>query len=338
MAPSNEAFRKACTEEAKKLAESKGGKCLSEYIKTRISMTWVCKKGHTWDAELSRIRRGHWCKKCSDGVIDISDAQKHAESKGGKCLSENYVPCGRTRLLWECDQGHTWEAFYSNVVHKGSWCPVCNKARFQAKISKEKTVRLELARKIALERGGECLSTDYVPKLVILDWRCKNGHEWSARFRCVNKKKNPTWCPKCRWKNQEICREIFEEILGLPTPRKRGLFSNYRLELDGYVEIHGVKIAWEYQGQQHYQKVSLFGSHDPEKQQKLDQQKRDECKTLGIHLIEIPYTVKNKKEFIREKITETFLNLPYEDISDDFVELTGYLIERGILPDPDQDE
>jgi hypothetical protein len=49
-----------------KLAEEKNGECLSEkYVNSKTALTWKCHLGHTWDAPLSTIRSGSWCRKCS---------------------------------------------------------------------------------------------------------------------------------------------------------------------------------------------------------------------------------------------------------------------------------
>lgn len=359
-------------------------------------MEWVCKNGHTWGAELNRIRRGRWCGQCANDktAVKLEDAQKIAESKGGKCLARVGTYNKKAVFRWECDIGHIWEAWYNNVKN-ATWCPICYKHRFASKseafekakeiaMSKEgtctgicdsgrsliislvcknghvwddfytalvhrnrwcntchldgldKTKRTEIARKKAQERGGDCLS-NYESKFQKMSWKCKLGHTWEAIYQNVTREKNPSWCPYCPWKNEDACRKIFENILGVPTPKRRGIFSNPNLELDGYVEIHGIKIGWEHQGKQHYENVEYFGNN-LEKQQRLDQQKRDECKQLDIHLIEIPYTVNDKEVFIREKISEVFEGIKYDNISEQFVDLLGFLIDRGIFPDPDQDE
>ena len=54
---------------AKKYAESKGGKCLSEvYVKSSEKLTWKCKHEchKTWDAVYSSVvNGGRWCTECS---------------------------------------------------------------------------------------------------------------------------------------------------------------------------------------------------------------------------------------------------------------------------------
>lgn len=50
---------------ANDIAKSKEGQCLStEFINITFPMKWKCKNNHIWSAQLSRIKRGDWCKKC----------------------------------------------------------------------------------------------------------------------------------------------------------------------------------------------------------------------------------------------------------------------------------
>ena len=51
-------------------------------------------------------------------------------------------------------------------------------------------------RAIARERGGECLSAEYLKPGIKLRWRCAHGHEWEAAPRNVIYG-NKTWCPHC---------------------------------------------------------------------------------------------------------------------------------------------
>jgi hypothetical protein len=47
----------------------------------------------------------------------------------------------------------------------------------------------------AKEKGGECLSTEYINNKSKLRWKCKCGNEWEAAF--VNILVHKYWCPIC---------------------------------------------------------------------------------------------------------------------------------------------
>ena len=54
----------------------------------------------------------------------IKDCHDIALSKGGKCLSNEYVN-DRTKLKWQCSEGHTWLARPKDIKGRSSWCPQC---------------------------------------------------------------------------------------------------------------------------------------------------------------------------------------------------------------------
>lgn len=121
-------------EDCQKLAEDRGGKCLSiEYRNVETKLTWQCALGHQWQAKTANIKHGQWCPVC--GIKRRTEAQrgtleqmqKVAAAKGGKCLSDKYVNSG-TKLEWECRHGHKWQAKPGNIVF-GQWCPICGRSR-----------------------------------------------------------------------------------------------------------------------------------------------------------------------------------------------------------------
>src|SRR5580698_6536519 len=56
-------------EEICKIAENKGGKCLSDVYKA--NMMYVCAFGHKWEASTSNIiSRNSWCPMCSSSLYE----------------------------------------------------------------------------------------------------------------------------------------------------------------------------------------------------------------------------------------------------------------------------
>ncbi|MBU0532992.1 zinc-ribbon domain-containing protein [Candidatus Micrarchaeota archaeon] len=108
------------------LAKKRDGKCLSsEYINSRTNLIWQCKEGHTWKAISTNIKKGTWCPYCI-GVAKptMQEIQEIAKSKGGKCLSTEYVST-HTKLKWKCKEGHIWMSTPASIKY-GSWCPICS--------------------------------------------------------------------------------------------------------------------------------------------------------------------------------------------------------------------
>jgi len=54
---------------------------------------------------------------------NIQYFKNYAIDKNGKCLSHEYIN-GDTKLLWECEKSHQWEAMPRKIL-EGSWCSEC---------------------------------------------------------------------------------------------------------------------------------------------------------------------------------------------------------------------
>lgn len=174
--------------EMKKLAKSRGGKCLStKYTNNLTKLKWQCKEGHVWEAMPINVKNNQWCPICAGNKkLDIRDMEKLAKSKEGKCLSKTYINA-RTKLKWRCKEGHIWEAVpYS--INKGTWCPIC------ANLKKYGCYKftIEQMQQLALGKGGKCLSKKYSSKKLML--RCKEGHIWRATPGHIRRGQ---WCPVC---------------------------------------------------------------------------------------------------------------------------------------------
>lgn len=103
--------------------------------------------------------------------------------------------------------------------------------------------------------------------------------------------------PKRESSGEIECRRVLESIFKRPFNKIRPDFlrnhviGTNNLELDCY--NHDLKLAVEYNGQQHYKFTPYFHkSYDAFHNQKYrDYIKSDLCRKNGITLIEVPYTV-----------------------------------------------
>lgn len=99
---------------------------------------------------------------------------------------------------------------------------------------------------------------------------------------------------------ERTTRRIMERLFNKPFPRVRPDFlknpeTGRNLELDGYNEE--LKIAFEYNGMQHYHFPNGFNKTLEEFQQQLrrDRYKRETCDRLGIYLITVPGHIQHQE-------------------------------------------
>lgn len=220
-------------------------------------------------------------------TLTLDEMHRIAATRGGRCLSTVYSNFN-TPLRWECASGHTWTAIPRAVKGNGSWCKRCS----DTQKGQARRLTIEDMRRLAAERGGKCLSDEYVNNSINLLWECANGHRWSARPGSLDRLRS--WCPHCaRYSSsygERVSRFILEAMFRSPFLKARPSWlvghKGARLELDGYAPSIG--IAFEYHGTQHYEQTPLHTPEGFEDQKRRDQRKAELCREHGVRLIVIP--------------------------------------------------
>lgn len=134
-------------EEIKRIAKSKGGKCLSKYwFGARKFHDFICSEGHFFKATPSKIKgtpkrpKGSWCPKCKYKQLpqnqlkyskkDLDNLAILRGGSGSKCLSSSYKGYHH-KYKWMCSKGHVFFARYDSIKgypskSKGTWCKRCS--------------------------------------------------------------------------------------------------------------------------------------------------------------------------------------------------------------------
>ena len=280
-------------------AGSRGGRCLATRFSTvMVKVPWQCSKGHVWQATPDCVlNRRTWCPICGGTApVGLEPLRRHAANLGGECLATEYKNC-LLKLRWRCRSGHEWLAT-ANSVRQGTWCPECRDA--------SRRIGLARLQAHAASLGGKCLAKTYKNNKQKLLWECKERHRWKTTAAHVLV--HNSWCPHCvAWRTETEVRNIFEFLLN---PAK---FLSSRpkflggLELDGYCEE--MSLAFEYQGEQHYDPDNYFHFGSPSSfrmQQDRDARKRELCEDFGVRLVVVPFFAKDKRTFVITSLLQWF--------------------------------
>jgi hypothetical protein len=114
-------------DDAERLAESRGGECLStSFENSRSQLVWRCAHGHEFRLALGPARIGQWCPECRDehpADRVLADARAFVHAHGGVVLSTRAVDA-MSRLRFRRARGHDFRARLDEVRRIG-FCPLC---------------------------------------------------------------------------------------------------------------------------------------------------------------------------------------------------------------------
>jgi hypothetical protein len=302
-------WRQAQLIEAVQYAISHGGHAQpSESAPSRRHFQFRCQAGHEWVADWSQVqKRKSWCGACSRSAASKARAAAHGRllavlaAKGGALLSA-FTKTSQQHVF-QCGEGHQWSARATNVLN-GHWCHRCDRRALQ----NSPEVFLEEARAVANRRGGLCLSSDYQGAKTKLRFRCGNGHEWDAQYN--NVVNSGRWCPYCTKRSENLVRAFMQCVFGRPFRSESPSWLNTdkgRFTLDGY--SNELKVAFEYQGVQHYQRVEHFhraGSPKTlERQIERDAVVLELCKANNVRLLVVPpFPVGSDERDVAQHVSE----------------------------------
>ncbi|WP_052728592.1 hypothetical protein [Domibacillus tundrae] len=139
----------------------------------------------------------------------LRELREIAKQRGGTLLSNEYFN-NKTKLKWKCHLQHIWEA-RPNDIKSGQWCAVCRGSH---------KLTIEEMKRIALARGGKCLSETYTNNRTKLQWQCSEGHQWFATPDGIKLGK---WCERCRKKSAASKRKLTIEEMHIIASERGGI-------------------------------------------------------------------------------------------------------------------
>lgn len=252
----------------------------------------------------------------------------------------------KTKVLALCKKGHEFFTYWDILKHHNAWCSHCygNTPLFYKKIREyaESIGFVVISIEREFNEYKACFNTR--PSDTQLTVVCPNKHVWNASYR----KLRNHWCPFCsEFKFERIsrwyCKKIFSLLSGINVkfpetylrdisiktviPGNKNELYTGGLRYDGYSQIkignQIYKVAFEYNGKQHYIFPNHIHKNTEDGQKRFDTGvKNDQLKVRlsrlkenSIVLIIIPYYIDEKMNHphkIQEHIVNEFKK--YTDI------------------------
>lgn len=272
---------------------------LESYINIKTPILHRCNLHDIeWKARPEGILKGCGCKKCGDIKIGIKNKKPYEKYiQQLKTIHPNIVCIGEyinssTPTLHKClTDGYVWNTPpISLVSNRESGCPKC--AGHMQKTHDEYVTEVA-----AINPDIEVVGT-YIYSKTKITYKCKkDGCIWSTYPYSIL---SGTGCPKCRISHGERAIALWldkTQIKYVTQKRFDGCVDKAALPFDFYLVDYNVAI--EYDGEQHYRPVSIFGGINGFKTRvKHDEIKTKYCKDNGIKLLRVPYYTKNISEVL----------------------------------------
>jgi len=169
-----------------RLAE-RGIVMLDEYINQNTKALFQCSEGHSWNSAPTNVLYGNGCPECGRNAAAnkrklTPDKICERLSNRGIDLIGEYVTAN-TKTLFQCCEGHTWEATPGSVM-SGNGCPYCSN---RAPLTKE-IVNNRIAGR------GIILLSEFVTTSTRSQFQCSERHTWISTPGGVMQ---GSGCPHC---------------------------------------------------------------------------------------------------------------------------------------------
>lgn len=281
----------------------------TDYVHSAKHVVIICNKHGEFLQKPDHHLRGSGCRKCSDE--NYSNTMSFTTEKFIE-LSKNKFPDifdyskvvyknKRTSVILICSiHNNEFVIFPQNHLRQlNGGCELCLKTHITSTRTKTQEKFIEECNNIHNFKYdySSTMYTHCFLKIIII---CNVHGKFKQQARSHM---NGAGCPCCTtYKNENECRQIIEKLTGNQFIKERPKFLN-KLEYDGYCD--DLKIAFEYNGEQHYEYIPFFHSGkraNLEKQKKHDLLKKELSHNNGVFLIVIPYHTEDKESFISSQL------------------------------------
>lgn len=334
-------------QELQKIAISKGGEIKDgeRYINNTTKMIFLDKLGREFSMQPSNVKSGRWSPYESGNVYNnpdyhMQELEKIAISKGGRIKAGENYSGSHTKIIFIDKLGNEFKMAPTSIK-ENRWSP------YEVDKVREANYHMEELKKIAISKGGKIKDGEvYINSKTKITFIDQLGNDFEMIPSSV---KTGCWSPYESNYSENICRQIVEQLYKKSFPSSWDIIKRKgkkNLQLDGYNDE--LKIAFEYQGEQHF-----FGWFNVDKNlqknqlieiQERDSEKKQICLDKNILLLEINYykkinsvqdiinqtinDVKKSYEKLNLLIPQYIVDIDSENIKIDFTKISHLVLKQ----------
>jgi hypothetical protein len=160
--------------------------------------SWKCAAGHIWNTQISSRKKGEGCPYCANKTIlkgfnDLGTTHPDiAASLVDGDPSQIFAGSGK-KFVWRCNLGHEWTSSVLNRK-KGKGCPYCSNQKILPGFNDLATKFPAIAREA---HGWDPTTVSAGSSKGTKEWKCAEGHIWSARVQSRTEDGVMRGCPSC---------------------------------------------------------------------------------------------------------------------------------------------
>ena len=157
-------------------------------------LSWKCRLGHQWEAQVKSRTTGRGCPICSgqsvlSGFNDLATINPQIAAQADGWDPTTVTAGTKKKSSWICEFGHRWRATVNDRT-AGHGCPVCSGQSVLSGFNDLLTKFPEVAE----QADGWDPTTVNAGSSKKLGWKCELGHKWQAQ---VNSRTSGNGCPVC---------------------------------------------------------------------------------------------------------------------------------------------
>lgn len=288
-------------QQIKERFQQEGYELLSNtYINSSIELKFECPRGHIEHMCWSFFQRGCRCPKCAGKRMTIDFIREYFQQQNYTLLSSEYKG-SRADLEYICPKGHTGSTKW-NIFQQGRRCPECSRK----KCGQYRKLTFEWIEEQFKQEGYTLFPQKYCGSASKMQYLCPKKHQGSISW---DNFKQGYRCPLCQeWQHEIELGKVLEQIFPDKVRRQDNLDFLGRQSVD--FSVRKLKIAFEYDGEQHFRPVRYGGmslkqaKKNFKLQQERDARKNKLCKENGYKLIRVAYYEDLILENIQKKTDE----------------------------------